>query len=74
MLRRIWEGWRSIGRFIGSLLARIVLTLFYFTVLMPFGLGSRLFGDHLGIRSIPDQLWHSRDMPDQTIESSRRQA
>ena len=73
MLRRLWEGWKSIGRFVGNLLARIVLTIFYFTVLMPFGLGSRLFGDHLGIKSIPEKLWHYRDTPSQTIESSRRQ-
>ena len=73
MRRKIWEGWKSFGRFIGNFLARIVLTLFYFTVFVPFGLGSRLLGDHLGMKPKPDQLWQSRDKPTETLESSRRQ-
>ena len=73
MLRKIWEGWKAIGRFIGNQVARIVLTLFYFTVFVPFGLGSRLFGDHLGIKSSPDRFWRDRETPEESIESSRRQ-
>ena len=74
MLRRMWDRWKFYGRFIGNLLARVVLTIFYITVFVPFGIGSRLFSDHLGIQTMPDQLWQIRDTPDQTIESSRRQA
>ncbi len=73
MLRRIWEGWKAIGRLIGNLVARIVLTLFYFTVFVPFGLGSRLFGDHLGIKSSPARYWRDRETAEGSIESSRRQ-
>ncbi|MFQ5612376.1 MAG: hypothetical protein ACE5H9_09610 [Anaerolineae bacterium] len=74
MLRKIWEGWKAVGRFIGNLLARIVLTLFYFTVFVPFGLGASLFGDQLGIKTVPDRLWRPRETPVDTLDTARRQA
>jgi hypothetical protein len=74
MLRRLWEGWKAIGRFIGNFLARIVLTLFYFTIVLPFGLGTRLFSDQLKIKTVPDRFWVPRETPVDTLETARRQA
>jgi hypothetical protein len=48
--RRLWEGWKRVGRKIGDFQARILLTVFYFLVLAPFALGLRLLADPLGLK------------------------
>ena len=71
-LQRRWENWKRFGRFIGDLIGRVFLTLFYFTLAMPFGLGTRLGADPLGIRpGIPAQ-WLERKTQDPTLKDSRR--
>ncbi len=45
-----WETWRELGHYIGDFQARLLLTLFYFTVLVPFALIARLFLDPLCLR------------------------
>ena len=74
MLRKIWEGWKAFGRLVGNFLARIVLTIFYFTVLVPFGLGTSSFSDQLGIKTRPDKFWRTRETGVDTLEAARRQA
>ncbi|MEW5960007.1 MAG: hypothetical protein AB1801_19980 [Chloroflexota bacterium] len=73
VLKKIWEGWKAFGRFIGNFLARIVLSIFYFTVFVPFGLGVRWFSDPLHIKSAPATLWRPRATGDQTLEDTLRQ-
>jgi hypothetical protein len=68
-----WQGWKAFGHFLGNLLARVVLTIFYFTVFVPFALGVRLFSDPLHLRITPAKLWHSRRTGDQTLEDVLRQ-
>jgi hypothetical protein len=68
-----WQGWKAFGHFLGNLLARVVLTVFYFTVFVPFALGVRLFGDPLQIKSTPTKLWQSRTTGDQTLKEVMRQ-
>lgn len=73
MKQRIWEGWKAFGRAVGNILARIVLTIFYLTVFIPFGLASTLFGDHLKIKAMPMEFWQPRETPADDLESARRQ-
>ena len=73
LLRKFWAGWKRFGHFMGDWLARVVLTIFYFTVFVPFGLGVRLLADPLHIKKRPDQLWRSRTTGDQSLEDLRRQ-
>jgi hypothetical protein len=47
----IWNAWKKVGEFIGNLVGRVFLMLFYITVVLPFGLALRLFGDPLRIGS-----------------------
>jgi hypothetical protein len=49
VLRSAWEAWKRFGKKVGDLQARILLTLFYFIVLTPFGLAMRV-ADPLGLR------------------------
>ena len=41
-LRKFWHAWKRFGQFMGDLIGRLVLTVFYFTLFMPFGLGVRV--------------------------------
>lgn len=72
-LKKFWEGWKKFGHFMGDLIGRLVLTLFYFTLFLPFGLIVRFFMDPLHIKHIPT-AWQKRITKDKTIEEARRLA
>lgn len=46
-------------------------TLFYFTVMVPFGLGMRLFGDPLAIKG--QTTWIQREPVGSSLDDARRQ-
>jgi len=73
LLKKFWESWKAFGHFLGNLVARVVLSLFYFTVLVPFGLGVRLLSDPLQIKTRPSSLWRPRSTADQTLDEVGRQ-
>lgn len=50
-IKRLWAGWKEIAEYIGDFQSRLILTLFYFTILVPFGIIVRLFTDPLHIKS-----------------------
>jgi len=72
VLRKVWQAWKRFGQFMGDAIARVVLTIFYFTLFMPFGLGVRFFSDPLAIRPLGSTKWLERTTQDQTLENSRR--
>jgi hypothetical protein len=69
----VWYHWKQFGHFLGDWLGRVVLTIFYFTVFVPFGIGVRLFSDPLHIKKQPAELWRPRSTGDQTLEEVMRQ-
>lgn len=71
-LRKVWEAWKRFGQFIGDMIGRVVLTVFYFTLFMPFALGVRFFGDPLAMRQSGLVKWMERKTNDLTLEDSRR--
>jgi hypothetical protein len=74
VLRQVWSVWQRFGHFMGDLLARLVLTVFYFTILLPFGLIVTLFSDPLHLkRNAQQALWLARQTGDQTLDEARRQ-
>lgn len=73
LIKDFWRGWKAFGQFLGDWLARLVLTIFYFTILVPFGVGVRLFSDPLHIKKQPAELWRSRATGDQKFEDVARQ-
>jgi len=73
LLKKFWEGWKAFGRFMGNFLARIVLTIFYFTIFVPFGLGVRLLSDPLQIKGEAASGWRPRETGDQNLEELLRQ-
>jgi hypothetical protein len=71
-LQKVWKAWKRFGQFIGDLIGRLVLTAFYFTLFMPFGLGVRFFGDPLALHPSGHSKWLERTTNDQTLDDSRR--
>jgi len=71
-LRTVWNAWKRFGKLVGDFVGRVVLTLFYFTVLMPFGLGVRLWGDPLGLRPTGNALWLQRERANPSTRDARR--
>ena len=55
MLKRAWQSWKRIARAIGTFQARVLLTVFYLVLVLPFGVIARLFSDRLRIKHRPAQ-------------------
>ena len=73
-LQIIWSVWKKFGEVIGDFVARFVLTVFYFTVLVPFGIGVQMFGDPLKLkRTTSDVRWQIRGKVEVSLDSFRRQ-
>ena len=71
VLRRLWEGWKRVGRKIGDFQARVLLTVFYFVILAPFAVVVRFKADPLGIKR--GGGWHPVVRAGAPIERARRQ-
>lgn len=70
----IWGYWKKFGEFMGNVVGRVFLMLFYFTVALPFGLISRLFSDPLNIKGkARDAAWFERDTADPSLDSAYNQ-
>jgi predicted MFS family arabinose efflux permease len=72
-----WDRWALLSKPIGDFNARVLMGLFYFTFLVPFGLLNRLTSDRLRLKKAPEgqSLWMSREPAlDLTIEDARRQS
>jgi hypothetical protein len=64
-LKKLWEGWKKIAHIIGNFQARVLLTIFYAILVLPFGLAARLFADPLRIKR-PPNTW--LDHPNEPID------
>jgi hypothetical protein len=73
VLKKIWDGWQAFGRFLGNMVARVALSIFYFTVFVPFALGARWWSDPLQIKTTPSKLWRERTTTEQTVAEAERQ-
>lgn len=65
MLKRAWQAWTGIARAIANFQARVLLTIFYAVLVLPFGIASRLFSDPLRIKRRPTR-W--LDHPEETYD------
>jgi hypothetical protein len=72
--RHGWSRWMALSQKAANLQARIILTIFYFTVAAPFGVMRTVFGDPLRVRrSSQPRTWLTRQTRDLTIDDARRQ-
>lgn len=73
-LKQLWHHWKEISEYIGDFQARWLLTVFYFTILLPSGIVVGWTGDPLNIHSRPKQSgWIKRKTTDLTLRQGRRQ-
>jgi len=76
VLRDLWNRWLVLAKKIGKFQSRVVLTVVYFVIVLPFGLGVRLFADPLRIRRRSAQEhsnWSARQTSDVDLDASYRQ-
>jgi len=72
LVRKIWAGWKRVGGLIGDFVGRLVLTLLYFTLVLPFGLITRIGRDPLALRRDQPPRWIERDKPESTFDEASR--
>lgn len=71
-----WDRWLLITKPIGDFNARLLMGIFYFTILVPFGLISRLGSDRLRLKMPAEgqPLWQAREQAgDLSVDDARRQ-
>jgi hypothetical protein len=55
VLKRFWQRWKQIAQAVGTFQARVLLTVFYAVLVLPFGIFARLLSDPLRIKCRPTQ-------------------
>ena len=69
---KLWEGWKKFGHAVGNVNARILLTILYAIVILPFGLAVRFFSDSMHSKKRPEKWFDHPPIPN-TLEEARRQ-
>jgi hypothetical protein len=74
-LQKSWlETWKEFSREIGGFQSRILLGIFYFFVVAPFGIIVRATGDPLSLRKAKGTNWTARnDSANPSLEAGRNQ-
>jgi len=57
VVRRLWEGWKRVGKRMGDFQARVLLNVFYYVVFAPFALAVRRWSDPLAIKKGTSKGW-----------------
>jgi hypothetical protein len=71
IVRLMWARFKIISATAGDAQGRIIVTAFYYTVLAPFAIGTRLTSDPLRLRTT--EGWLARAPVDSRLEDARRQ-
>jgi len=72
-LKELWQAWKRLARKIGTFQSRVLLTVLYVVLILPFGLATRWFADPLRIKRRPNS-WLDHDNSDpSSLEWARRQ-
>jgi hypothetical protein len=72
LYKRGWQAWKDLAHKIGNFQARVILTIFYAVLVLPFGLMARLFSDPLRIKKKPKQ-WLDHPTEAYDLEWARKQ-
>jgi len=71
-LKRFWEAWKKIAHAIGNFQARVLLSVIYAILILPFGLAVRFFSDPLRIKKRSGE-WLDYPPTTNDMEQARRQ-
>lgn len=72
MFKGLWEAWKPLAHKIGNFQARLLLTILYALLVLPFGLAVRFFADPLRIRK-RNTAWLDHGDTPAKMEWARRQ-
>jgi hypothetical protein len=67
-----WDRFKIIGGIVGDIQSRFIATAFYYTIFIPFALGTRLFSDPLHITPAAP-AWVERPPVDNELDAAKRQ-
>jgi hypothetical protein len=69
-----WSRWKALSQKVGDVQARIFLSIFYFTLMAPFGLVFGVFKDPLCIKQRPSgSFWVERKPVSEKLADAHRQ-
>lgn len=69
-----WSRWRELSQKAADVQARVLLTVFYFTVMLPFGVVFGLFKDPLRVKHRPSgTYWIERKPVSESLADAQRQ-
>lgn len=72
--KKLWQRWSNFSRRMGNFQSRIVLSLFFFTIVSPFALGVKIFSDPLRIKYRGDEShWLPKTGTEASLEQFKRQ-
>ncbi len=72
--KRFFVYWKQVARFAGDFQSRLILTVAYYTVILPFGLLLRLMCDPLRIKRFPKTTaFVAREKSSTTLAEARDQ-
>ena len=72
MLKSLWGAWKRLARRLGDFQARVLLTVIYAFLILPFGVLLRLFGDPLRIRRRPTKWLDAENKSDDLVRPWRQ--
>jgi len=74
VFQKLWVVWVAFAFRMGNFQGRLILLLFYFTIVTPFGIINRFFRDPLYLKKpANDSFWFTLTAPEKKIEDARRQ-
>lgn len=73
LIKILWTYWKKIAFAIGILQTRTILTLIYFTLMLPMGIIFGFRKDILGLKR-KTSLWTGSPAENQTLEEMQRQS
>ena len=73
ILRAAWDRWQIIAKINGDYVARLIVNAFYFTILVPFAIGLKIFSDPLELKRSVSLHWKERKPVGATLDDARSQ-
>lgn len=71
LFKLAWERYKIFGQIFGDAQGRVFTQIFYFTIMVPFGIGVRVFMDPLHLKEAVH--WVDREPLSSSLEDARRQ-
>ena len=74
LIKKFWEKWKAFGHKVGNFQARLILSLFYFIVISPFGMVVKVFSKPLRLKLSHTSNWlvYQGDAEDIMVRARRQ--